>query len=765
GNIIVNVNDGGEITTLKTNFESTEGKLAGDYVIYLNDGTIGTVEAFNGGTISGNTVLIVDANNAEVPANIADLQNLVSFTGDGEVEFDTANDKLVLIPGETAKFVRVTNGDNAVVYDVATGEEVELLSEGDLAIDLEAGTTTVEFLEKGTIKQAFYKTYGTYDVNNMTYTLDLVFTGAKVSAGSFGFSFPEEYMTFTEVYANADAGIVLVPEEGSFKSPVFAKSDNYYANTWTPEVLGYLDATEEEILIATFEFTMDREQREAFVEEMLNVNGKFEQYVKPDIDLTDAKKYYSIEEDAYLVTAGEDMDIVYVPIEYVSHTEDREIVSAEYTTYGTYTPSTEEYTIDIKVKGGKINLGAFGLTFDSDYMTFNTTDEDAVVLADGIERFAELNNSADGYAFVYYASNNDGYIDATDEEVLIATIKVGMDETQREAFVDAGATMEIFEPVANDIITPSELANYFDGENYIVSVYEDSLDEYKVAAEYKTHTDEVYEEPEVYTVKLSDLSGKQGETVTLTVSLENYESFSSTGMGVKVAYDSSVVEFVRVVDFQKPSSMLNMCNKSVNSDTLAYTFSDASNVSLDNAVLFTAEFKLIGEPGEYVDVFSITEAYYADANNQGVDFATQVGTVTIEAAVAPEPETYTVTYLSGKGTAPEAVSVEAGTTITLSAPEAYTGYVFYNWTDGVNTYFAGDEYEITGDVTFTAIWYQKGDVNMNGSVNVADAIWIFDYISDKNAFENDTHQTIADMNNNGSINIADAIEIFNYIAS
>ena len=773
GNIIVNINDGGEITTLKTNFEDVAGKLDGDYVIYLNDGTIGTVDAFaNASVVSGKTVLVVNENNAEIPANIADLQNLVSYTGDGDVEYNTATDKLVLKPGASVKFVRVTNGEDVVVYDVNTGDEVELLSEDDgISIDLATGTTTVEFLENGTIKQAFYKTYGTYDVENMTYTLDLVFTGAKVSAGSFGFRFPEKYMTLMSedgVVANYEDGIVLMPEEtndeDNFASPIFAKGDGYYANTWTPEMLGYVDATEEEILVATFRFTMNNQQRQAFVSEVLNNNGKIEQYVKSNLDMTEADKYYSIEDEAYLVTCGEDIRIVYVPIEYVSHTEMREIVSPEYTTYGIYDSTTEEYSIDIKVKGGKINLGAFGLAFDSDYMTFDIDDEDAVVFADGIEKLLDINKTEDGYAFVYYASNDQGYIDATADEVLVATIKVGMNATQREAFVDADATMEIFEPGTNNNITSAELAKYFDGENYLVTIYEDSLEDYKVAAEHVAHEDEEYIEPVTYTITLNDLSGEEGETVTLTVSLDNYELFSSTGMGVKIDYDDSVIEFVRVAGFQQPAGAYATCDKSVNGATVSYTFAAATNVVLQEPVLFTAEFKLVGEPGEYDDVFSFGEAIYA-VENGVADFATEVATVTIQEASTPEPETYTVTYVSGKGTAPEAVTAEEGATITLSAPEAFAGYVFYSWTDGTTEYFAGDEFEITGDVTLTAVWYQKGDANMNGTVNVADAIWIFDYISGKNEFINDFHKMIADMNDNSAINVADAIEIFNFIAS
>lgn len=52
----------------------------------------------------------------------------------------------------------------------------------------------------------------------------------------------------------------------------------------------------------------------------------------------------------------------------------------------------------------------------------------------------------------------------------------------------------------------------------------------------------------------------------------------------------------------------------------------------------------------------------------------------------------------------EYVEVEEGTIITIDdAPEA-EGCTFAGWSDGTNTYQPDDEYEITSDVEFTAIW-------------------------------------------------------------
>ena len=72
--------------------------------------------------------------------------------------------------------------------------------------------------------------------------------------------------------------------------------------------------------------------------------------------------------------------------------------------------------------------------------------------------------------------------------------------------------------------------------------------------------------------------------------------------------------------------------------------------------------------------------------------------------------TYTVTYALGEHSAqgaevPAAQTVNEGATITLpAAPEAEEGWEFAAWSDGSETYDAGDSYTVEGNVTFTATW-------------------------------------------------------------
>ncbi len=337
-----------------------------------------------------------------------------------------------------------------------------------------------------------YKTYGEYDAINDKYTVKLMLIGAKVNQGSFGFEFPTSYMTFKSVTANAAAGIELLGDI----SPIYASGEGYYADTWAVADMdnaGHIDATAEEVLVATFEFTMSEEQREAFEAALADENYKFEEYVVENAN----SKYHN--GTNYLVTPySTGFDTTKAAVVYESHSDTEVSAKVEYTTYGKYDAYKNEYTIDIKVKGAKINLGAFGLAFNSDYMTFDPEVDEYdnavnVTMADDVANYLHiiLNNTADGYAFAWDGSSSqNGYVDASEEEVLIATIKLEMTPAQRAAFVEAGKPISLFVPTVNEDIDADTLAKYYDGENYLVSLYMPGLATPKVAAEYTSHTDE-----------------------------------------------------------------------------------------------------------------------------------------------------------------------------------------------------------------------------------------------------------------------------------
>ena len=77
-----------------------------------------------------------------------------------------------------------------------------------------------------------------------------------------------------------------------------------------------------------------------------------------------------------------------------------------------------------------------------------------------------------------------------------------------------------------------------------------------------------------------------------------------------------------------------------------------------------------------------------------------------------KPATYTVTFTTDHGTAPEQVvetETFADTVITLPAAPAVEGYTFLGWALDGKTYTAGEKYTVTKDVTFTAKWAENVD--------------------------------------------------------
>ena len=73
---------------------------------------------------------------------------------------------------------------------------------------------------------------------------------------------------------------------------------------------------------------------------------------------------------------------------------------------------------------------------------------------------------------------------------------------------------------------------------------------------------------------------------------------------------------------------------------------------------------------------------------------------------------YTVTYHDGAEgediAVPETATVNAGEKHTVGEAISREGFVFQGWTDGTNSYRAGDEITVTGNVTLTAVWTAVG---------------------------------------------------------
>ena len=121
-----------------------EGRLEGNGIVYILGGSVGTVK----GTQGKKRAIVVDLNNAVVPKYIANVNNIVTYEGNGTVTIAYAEDGTasIALASETAKFAEVTFADGSVKkYDMSTDEEVVLAH--DMAISITEGTTAVVFNE------------------------------------------------------------------------------------------------------------------------------------------------------------------------------------------------------------------------------------------------------------------------------------------------------------------------------------------------------------------------------------------------------------------------------------------------------------------------------------------------------------------------------------------------------------------------------------------------------------------------------------------
>lgn len=283
GNVIVTI-DGGTVTTLYTTPANASGVITGDYVTYLNSGTIGTIVKNttpneNKGVL-GRTILIVNDNTADVPANISDLPYLVSFSGEGAVIYDTVTDKLVLTPNEGVKYVRVTNGTTITSYDILNGGEVELASENNIVIDLAKGTTKVEFLEDATVRTKATITYANSKgnapeaVTGYTGTVITLATLSDIAGFTFdGWTDGEntyeagaEYTIASDVTLDA-VWTEIIPEDVTLTLTVkLAREEGFTPTGNFAKLYIYTDSTKNELVTA---ITLEDETTEAGV---LSVN-------------------------------------------------------------------------------------------------------------------------------------------------------------------------------------------------------------------------------------------------------------------------------------------------------------------------------------------------------------------------------------------------------------------------------------------------------------------------------------------------------------
>ena len=108
-------------------------------------------------------------------------------------------------------------------------------------------------------------------------------------------------------------------------------------------------------------------------------------------------------------------------------------------------------------------------------------------------------------------------------------------------------------------------------------------------------------------------------------------------------------------------------------------------------------------------------SYYTDVD-AAKEAAKQLGGGTVTDLNAASTKKFTVTLKFEDGaTADQTLSVAENGTVILPTPTRSGSYAFRYWTDGTNTYNAGDAYTVTGNAILTAVWRYTGSSSSSSS--------------------------------------------------
>ena len=102
-------------------------------------------------------------------------------------------------------------------------------------------------------------------------------------------------------------------------------------------------------------------------------------------------------------------------------------------------------------------------------------------------------------------------------------------------------------------------------------------------------------------------------------------------------------------------------------------------------------------------------SYYPTVN-EAKEAAKKAGGGTVTDLTTPVAKTYTVTlkFANDGETTDQVLTVAENGIVILPTPTRSGRYAFRYWTDGTNTYNAGDAYTVTKEATLTAVWRYTG---------------------------------------------------------
>ena len=424
--------------------------------------------------------------------------------------------------------------------------------------------------------------------------------------------------------------------------------------------------------------------------------------------------------------------------------------------YGSSTPATTHTLTITQPQAG----GSFTVT-DSDSETVSS----GASIAEGVELTLSA-TPAEHYTFTSWDITGTGssvsgntFTMGTDDATISATFTedakysvsyeanggTGTDPTTADQYSGAQFTL----PANPYTKTGYKFAGWSDGsQTYAVG------DEYTMPAQAVTFTAQ-WEEKTTPTFSIGNLTVTLGDAITPVIVTNNTD-------GCSVTYTSSDDDIVLAVDDELEAEAVGTATitatmaETDNFKVAQTTFTVTVNAKSATAHSLTIEQSTGGtisanpngtiEQGTEVTLTATPDAHYTftswyvldgEANEVTVtdNKFTMPSSATTVTATFTEDTKYSVTFVKGvddaTGDDPTTENQYAGATITLPAnPYTYTNHTFAGWSDGSQTYAAGDEYTITKDVTMTAVWNDAYAVDFESETDVY-TDWTFDKMLSK----------------------------------
>lgn len=249
----------------RVDFTETAGTFAvttdADYIIVTDNATgVATRTRLSDG-VSGDAALFADGDAYELTLNAGDYS--IAYTSEAvkiSVTFENgdADETYTVAKGETATFVGTVTAPAGKVFAgwVSVDGQISLDGNSYTADKYYEGGIVFTPVYEDATNVPYYYSYGEYDANSGTYTVDVKIANGKFTAGTLGATFNPAILKFKSYSLAAGIGNDLGDAPEIVKDYMYDGQDDKFILVWnaTEATGGLVDASADEVSIVSFVF-------------------------------------------------------------------------------------------------------------------------------------------------------------------------------------------------------------------------------------------------------------------------------------------------------------------------------------------------------------------------------------------------------------------------------------------------------------------------------------------------------------------------------